>query len=305
MKRRLAWPLAIAFSGFTIASADADEGLPTAALNEEARAQYKLGSEALAERHYAEAALHFETAASRTPHAVSWFMASKAWEQASKPERAADDLARALDMPGLDAPLAEQIKTRLKRVESLVGTVVVTGPAGTRVSIDDGTATPVPARLHGLPGRHVIHVTPSAHAAYQRELLLASATETPLAVTESDDEKGTPEPTLKVVEKVVEVERPAEVRRYVGFGVIGLGVASLAGAAVLGFTTNDARDAYKTSRTQDEYDHVRTLQSATNIMLVTGAVLAAGGVALVLWPSPKSNVTVGAGFGNVVVGGRF
>ncbi len=299
MKRSIACAILVV-SSFA-ANARADD-LPAHELNEEARAQYKLGSDALAEKHFVEAALHFETAASRTPHAVSWFMASKAWESASRPERAADALARALDMPGLDASLAEQIKARLTRMEALVGTVVVTGPSTFRVSLDEGTPVPLPARLHGLPGRHVVHVSPSDRSSYQREILLVSAKPTPLAVTEADDPKS--EPITQVVEKRVEVERPAEVRKYVGFGVLGLGVATLTSAAVLGFSTIDARDAYRSTRNQADFDHVRSLQTATNITWIAGAVLVAGGAALVLWPT-GSRTTVSAGLGSVVVGGRF
>lgn len=300
MKRSIAIAILVV-SSFT-ASARADE-LPTHELNEEARAQYKLGSDALADKRFVEAALHFESAASRTPHAGSWFMASKAWESASRPERAADALSRALDMPGLDTSLAEQIKGRLARMETLVGTVVVTGPATCRVSLDEGSPVPLPARLHGLPGRHVVHVTPSERTGYQREVLLSSSKPTPLVVTDTDDDHKT-EPIVQVVEKRVEVERPAEVRRYVGFGVLGLGVASLTSAAVLGFSTIDARDAYRSTRSQADYDHVRSLQTATNITWIAGAALVAGGAALVLWPT-GSRTTVSAGLGNVVVGGRF
>lgn len=294
---------AFALAVFLVSSSARADDLPAHELNEEARAQYKAGTDALADKRFVEAALHFETAASRTPHAVSWFMAAKAWDQASRPERAADDLSRALDMPGLDASLSEQIRSRLKRTESLVGTVVVTGKSGYRVSLDQGAPVPVPARLHGLPGRHVVHVTPSDHAGYQREVLLTSAQETPFVATEGEEEKK-PEPTVQVVEKRIEVEKPGEVRRYVGFGVIGLGVASLASAAVLGISTLDGRDAYRETRTQADYDHVKSLQTWTNVAWISGAVLVAGGAALVLWPT-SSTTQVSAGLGHIRVEGRF
>ena len=314
MTRRL--PLFLFLSCLSLVAAPlpahADPPFPATELNAEARKQYKLGTDALAAQRYVEAALHFETATSKNPHAVSWYMAATAWEKASRLERAADALARALDVPGLSPDLGEKIKNQLRSLEGSLGTVIVGGAASYRASLDGGTAVAPPARLHGLPGTHVVTIIPPDHAPYRREMMLSTGTTSSVTLGEGDEETVAPppppqpEPAKPVIKYVTrEVPRPAETRRYVGFGVAGLGVASLAASAILGVSTLDGRDAYRTSRTQDAYDHVRMLQTWTNVTLVAGAVLAVGGVALVLWPAKDRRPAVAATVNGMLVQGAF
>jgi len=323
MTRRL--PLLLLLSGLSLCAvprpAHAEPPLPATELNAEARKQYKQGSDALAAQRYVEAALHFETATSKNPHAVSWYMAATAWEKASRLERAADALARALDVPGLSPELGEKIKNQLRNLEGSLGTVLVGGAPSYRASLDGGTAVAPPARLHGLPGTHVITIIPPDHAPYRRELMLTTGTTSTVLLGEGDEENApaptpvaveVPKPVIRYVTR--EVPRPAETRRYVGFGVTGLGVASLAASALLGASTLDGRDAYRSARTQDAYDHVRMLQTWTNVTLVAGAVLVAGGVALILWPAnrrpgssayPIASLDVAPAANGILVRGSF
>ncbi|MBS2017621.1 MAG: hypothetical protein JST00_32380 [Deltaproteobacteria bacterium] len=289
MNRRAlaALALALATLGAAPRAAAQPSPMPASELNAEARAHYKQGTEALNAGRFAEAALHFETASSKTPHAVSWFMAAEAWERASRPERAADALARALDVPGLSAELGEKIRGRLASLEATIGTVVLGGASSYRASIDGATAVAPPARLHGLPGTHVVTIIPPDRARSRREVVLTAGARVTLTLGEGEEEEKTPAPPPKVEVRYVEreVERPAEVRRYVGFGVIGLGAAALAGSAILGASALDAKDAYASARTQESYDHVRSVQAWSNVTLVAGLAMLAGGVALVVWPS--------------------
>lgn len=291
---------------FATSSASADP-LPTTELNAEARAHYKQGTEALAAQRYVEAALHFETATSKNPHAVSWYMAAEAWERASRPERAADALARSLDVPGLNAELHDKIKARLKTLEASLGTLVLGGPTSYRASIDGGSAVPPPARLHGLPGTHVITVVPPDKAPYRREVALTAGGQHAMTLGEGEEEEKpaapAPKPEVRIVEK--EVQRPGELRRYVGFGMIGLGAASLVGAAILGASALDAKDAYDAGRTQAAYDHVRTVQAWSNVTLVAGLLFAAGGITLVVWPSESPKASVAATPNGAVLRGAF
>jgi len=287
------------------------DALPTTELNAEARTQYKLGTEALGGGRYVEAALHFETATSRTPHAVSWYMAAEAWERSSHPERAADALSRALDVPGLSPELGEKVRARLKLLEASLGTVVFGGQTSFRASLDGSTAVGPPARVHGLPGTHVLSIIPPDRAPFRREVTLLAGTEASIMLGDDDEESKPPvrvEPKIEI--RVVErdVPRPAEPRKYLGFGALGLGVASLGAAVVLGVSALDARDAYNTSRTQDAYDHVRSVQAWSNVALVTGIVLVAGGITLVLWPTDKPTAptaAISAGPSGATFGGTF
>ena len=239
-------------------------------------------------------------------------MAATAWEKASRVERAADALARALEVPGLSPELGDRIRNQLRNLEGSIGTVLVGGAASYRASLDGGTAVAPPARLHGLPGTHVITIIPPDHAPYRRELMLTSGATSTVVLGEGDEETGpvpppavveAPKPVIRYVTR--EVPRPAETRRYVGFGIAGLGVASLAASAILGASTLDGRDAYRGSRTEDAYDHVRMLQTWTNVTLIAGAVFVAGGAALVLWPAKDRRPAVAATANGMLVRGAF
>lgn len=288
---RLVVATALALTVASPARADTPTPMPNTELNAEARAQYKQGTEALAANRFVEAALHFETATSRNPHAVSWYMAAEAWERASRPERAADALARSLDVPGLNAELSEKIRARLKALEASLGTVVLGGATSYRASIDGATAVAPPARVHGLPGTHVITIVPPDRAPYRREVVLTPGARIAMALGEGEEEEAKtptePKVDVRIVER--EVTAPGEGRKYVGFGVIGLGAASLVSAAILGASALGAKDAYESSRTQESYDHVRSVQAASNVTLIAGLVMVAGGITLVLWPSGEKS----------------
>jgi hypothetical protein len=97
--------------------------------------------------------------------------------------------------------------------------------------------------------------------------------------------------------------------KVIGVGVAGVGVATLIGSIILGLNAKDAESAYHDAPTRPAFDHASSLQTWTNISIVAGAVLVAGGVALVAVPiggdrnerSMHAGITPG-GFG---VGGKF
>src|SRR5438552_1526024 len=128
----LALALALVASGpaAALAADDEPQGDPA-----EARQQYNAGTQAFAAKRYLEAALHFEAAAAHRPHPIALYTAALAWEQAGKPDRAADDFGRALEAPGLGAKEKENAKERLAALERTLGTVVVAGPDGHRVAV--------------------------------------------------------------------------------------------------------------------------------------------------------------------------
>src|SRR5215468_11655665 len=68
----------------------------------EARRQYDMATAAFEARRYADAAAGYDAAVALRPNAVTLFIAAVSWDEAKRPERAADDYARALSVPGLD-----------------------------------------------------------------------------------------------------------------------------------------------------------------------------------------------------------
>lgn len=265
------------------------EDVPTADSAAEARAQYQMGTQAFHQKKYTEAAAHFESAAAYRPHAVTLYTAGMAWDLASRMERAADAYSRALEVPGLDPKQTSSAKERIAILEKTLGTLTITGPEGWKVQLGSFTEVPLPARLHGAAGMHVLSVRAPGRPIERRDVTLEVGKVVPLEL--KDEPKAAPKedaPAAAAPAPVV-IQAPAApsfwiTRRVIGASVVGVSVAALAATAVLGLSANSARDAYVAGPTREGFDHASSLETWTNVMLVSGVVLAAGGVALVVWP---------------------
>lgn len=267
-----------------------------------ARQKYNAGSAAFTAGKYEDAAASFEAAGGAVPSAVAFCNAARAWEKAVKPVRAADAYARCLVSPKLSKDQESDAKEKLALLEVLLGKVEVAAPQGYRARLDDHTDFLAPATLYGTPGQHTLTVT-SPDKTEARDVTLEQGK--PAIVEIQPPPPPMPETKPPPVE-----ERPAppapppppppppppslDARRAVGFGVLGLGVATLGAGAVLGLQANDAGDAYNARPSQEALDHANGLQTWTNVALVAGGVLTAGGLALVLWPSPKQEAHAGS-----------
>jgi hypothetical protein len=311
--RLLAVALVLAGTSLVPLAAHAQDA-PAGDAATEARQQYKQGTDAFQQKRYQEAALHFEAAASFRTSSVALYTAGLAWDLASKPERAADAYTRALDVGGLDPKQTGSAKDRVAQLEKTLGTVVVTAPEGWRVQLDTFTEVPVPARLHAGQGVHGVSVRAPGKPIERRDVSLEAGK---VANLELKDEpkvtaKVEPEPTktAPVAEQPIAPPPRADywiTRRVAGVGVAGVGIAALGGAIVLGINANSAKDAYDAGPTRASFDHASSLQTWTNVALVSGVVLVAGGVALVVWPDKdgEGRVHVGAAPGGAVVTGKF
>jgi tetratricopeptide (TPR) repeat protein len=276
-------------------SAPGDEAASNVDPAQEAKQQYAAGAEAYAAKRFVEAALHFEAAASHRPHAAALYNAALAWEQSNRPERAADAFSRALDVPGLSAAQAQNARARIAVLEKTMGTLDVVAPDGWRVQLDANTEVPTPGRVHAAPGVHQLTILAPDTPIRHRDVTLELGKTSRLDLSAEPPPAPTPPPAPKVEAPPPPPPPPAppppeewwNARRGIGVGVVGLGVATLAGALILGLNANDARDAYNAAPSQSGYDHASSLQTWTNVTLLSGVVLAAGGAALVLWPTPK------------------
>jgi hypothetical protein len=304
--------------GTVVGSAHAEDP-PAADSAAEARQQYGLGTQAFAQKRYSEAALHFEAAAAFKANAVALYTAALAWDLASRPERAADAYSRSLDVSGLDAKQTTIAKDRVAALERGLGTVVVTAPEGWKVQLDTLTEVRAPARLHASPGVHTLTARGQNKPIERRDVTLEPGKVTSLEV------KDEPKPPPKVEpEPVREKEKPAPppppptvpprlrepfwtTFRVIGVGVAGVGVAALGAGAILGTSANGAKDAYDAGPTRAAFDHASSLETWTNVALISGAILVAGGVALVVVPigEKDNSVRVGAAPGGVSLGGTF
>jgi hypothetical protein len=300
----------ILFAGTAHAADDADPAV------QQARKEYAAGKEAYASKRYAEAAQHFEAAASSRPHAVTLYTAALAWDAAGKPERAADAFSRSLDVPGLDPKQMENAKARLAALEPTLGTLAVKGPDGTKVQLEGLTETTTPAKLHAPPGTHILMARlPGDKPVVRKEVQLEAGQVTPFEL--KDD---SPPPTTAPKETPKEEPKqnkepppqhtaaaPFPMRRAIGIGVAGLGVGMLVGGTVLGVSALSAKDAYNAGPTREAFDHANSLATWTTVALIAGGVLTAGGVALAIIPEkeepPKNKMTFSISpFGALVTG---
>ena len=300
--------------------ASADEG--DAATS--ARNAYNAGTKAFADQRYGEAAIAFETAAAEKPNAIALFTAALSWDKTNAPERAADDYARALALPGLPPDKIAQAKERLASLESMLGAVALSGPDGTRVQLDANTDRPVPATLHGAAGVHTLMVRSPSGSIERRQVVVERSKTEPLDLaTAPPATPSTPAPSATPAQPPPS-ETPPEAtpppaprsdwKKPVGLTLMGVGGATLLAGVVLGLEAEDAKNAYDAAPVQATYDHASSLQTWTTVAFVAGGVLAAGGIALFLWPShaqptEPSTTTTGVeivpGLGGAAIRGAF
>jgi hypothetical protein len=291
----------------------------------EARRQYNLGKTAYEAGRYSDGALAWEAAAAIKPHAATLFSAALAWEKANQPERAADDFVRALGVPGLNAQQTATAKERVAQLEATLGSLEATGPAGWRVQLDTLSEVPVPARLHAAPGSHALAShAPGGPPAPSRDVTLEAGKTLTVDVTPVPPKPPVapappPPPEPPSPPAVVEHAAPpppaaTPVRRFVGFGLLGVGVATAGAGIVLGIEALSARDAYNAGPTQASFDHAQSLATWTDIALIAGGVIAVGGGVLAFLPSasatpaagpPPVGITVAPTLGGAIVRGTF
>jgi hypothetical protein len=286
----------------------------------EARSQYQKGTQAFQAKRYSEAALHFEAAAAFKANAVALFTAGLAWDNAARPERAADAYARALDVGGLEAKQNNVARDRVAALESTLGTLFVTAPEGWKVQLDTFTEVPTPARLHATPGTHALSVRAPGRPIERRDVTLEGGKTTPLDLRDEAKTSPKPPPTEPDKPKPSEPTKPKDTtapppvvhvdsfwnaRRAIGVGVAGIGLAALGGGAILGINANGARDAYIAAPSQEGFDHASSLETWTNVAFIAGGVLLVGGVVLVVLPDFDGRAQVGIGPNGASLRGTF
>ena len=314
----------LTFTAFT-ASARADDP-PRAQVTDAAtlaRERYAAGQRAFAAGRFFEAALYLEAAANEIAHALTIYAAAQAWESSNQPDRAADDLTRAIGTPGLPARELALAKEKLAQLQSVLGRVDVTPPDDAAgggqprawfVQLDANSEQAAPAQLHATPGMHTLSIRSTGRPLERRSIVLAlgqvQKVQLSAAAPEGDGPKAdTRPPPPPVVVPTPTTPTGVEVRRTIGLVTIGFGAAVLTSGAILGLQALDARDAYNATPSRGGFDHADSLQNWTNIAFVTGGILAAGGLALVLWPhksaTAETGISVSPSLGGAMLRGAF
>jgi hypothetical protein len=312
MKRHV-WTLVAGLALLTPSAAEAQDP-PAVDSAAEARQQYTQGTQAFQAKRYEEAALHFEAAASFRTNAVALYTAALAWDLATRPERAADAYGRALAVGGLEPKQGNLAKDRVAQLEKTLGTVVVTAPEGWRVQLDTFTEVLTPARLHGATGVRSLSIRAPGKPIERRDVNLEASKISNLEL--KDEPKAVPKPDPEPVKPPPVVVAPVPprqetywiTRRVIGVGVAGVGLAALGSGIILGLQANSAKDAYNAGPTRESFDHASSLQTWTNVSLIAGGVLIAGGIALVVIPDKdegQGRMRASLTPGGAVVSGTF
>jgi hypothetical protein len=244
-----------------------------------ARSRYEAGTQAFSQGRYVEAALDFEAAAAEKASPIALYTAAMSWERANAPERAADDYRRALSIGGLAAESSAQASQRLAALEAVLGTVVVTAPDGWRAQVDAYTELPLPAMFHAAAGVHTLTFRPVGRPIGRLPVVVQAGASTRVDLPRVEAQ---PAPTVEAPPP----RRSGDARPTIGFIALGAGGAALLSGALLGVESLDARNAYDAGPTSAAYATARNLQLWTNVALIAGGTLLAGGLVLVLWPSP-------------------
>jgi hypothetical protein len=251
-----------------------------------ARALYDTGTQAFARGRYLEAALDFEVAATFKRSAIALYTAALSWERANSPERAADDYARAVVVGDLPPDTATAASLRLTQLRKVLGVVAVTAPADWRVQLDDHGEVEPPATLHGAAGVHTITARAPGQPLQRVSVVLrAGEIAAPLALPSTS---AAPAP-----DGSTRSGPPA--RQLAGSVAMGAGFSALLAGTLLGLEALDARNAYDASPSHATFEHANSLSLWTDVALASGGVLLAGGLVLVLWPSPRTVSTTTRG----------
>ena len=306
---------------FVLAAAPASHAAGDA---NEAKRRFGEGSKALEAGRFREAALHFEAAARLRPHPIAYYTAAVAWDKAEDPVRAADDFARALDMTGLPAKEQKNAEERLTSLEESLGTAHITGPSSVTVQFEGSTEATPPVRLHGTPGARRLVIVRDEKIE-RRDVILKVGQTVEVDVTQQEAapppptasaSAPPPPPTTSAPPEEPAAPSSSNTRKYIGYGLTGLGVVSAGVAIGLGFKTLSARDDYEANPTRDGYDSATSSRTWTNVAWASAAVLGGVGVALILWPSGKkpteaekteesASLRLTPALGGVQLGGTF
>lgn len=293
--------LAPSFATRAYAQGSADTSVDAAA---EAKRQFLLGKQAFEAKRYADAAQNFEAAGAYKPHPVTFYTAAVAWELAGRPDRAADAFARAVEpspQGALKDDEGKKARERLSALEGTLGTVTVTAPDGWKVQLDGNTEVGAPARLHGRPGLRTLVYRAPGKAVEKKELTLEGGQKVavslpeppPQIVKEPEPEKTTPKPSTTAPPAAAE-DTVVAVRKSAGLVLAGVGAAGLVSSLIIWGQAQGAKDVYDQAPTQQGLDHGQSLEKWTNITLIGGGILLAGGIALYFVPiGGKAQAKVG------------
>jgi hypothetical protein len=288
-------------SAVRVASADDSKPPPTKEEQAVAGRKFKEGLRAFAKHDYANAAKLFEEAYAIAPHPDAMMNAADARDRAGDLLLSAQNCQRVLaDFPNDKA--AEDARAKLGTLTPKLGRLdVQTKGLATDVTVDGAASHP--GEVFVDPGDHVVEAKIWGELVTRRVNVVAGARENVLL-----------EPPPKEAPKAITPAPPRDEKPlHPAFFFVGLGLTAAAGGVMIwsGVDTNQARDDFDASPTQQGLDDGRSKQLRTNVLIgVTaglGVATGAIGVFATEWggddapgePPSTARLVVGPGFSGV------
>jgi hypothetical protein len=253
----------------------------TADVDEEARAQFDRGMELYDAGHYEEAAIAFERAYELKPSYKILYNWAQAENENGRYALALDAYERYLSEGGadLEPERVEQVRAEIKRLKTLVGTLIVKCPEEGAVVMVDGRRqgqTPIDAPITVKLGEREVVVKLGGKEIH-REVVRVAGGEQVKIVVEAQAEEAALEPVQPVEPDPLQDEGRGRVWTWVALGVAG--AAGIAGGVIGGVSiakrkefidecgNHTCDDSY-----EDDRDQVKTLSLTADILYgVAGA----------------------------------
>ncbi|MCP4677283.1 MAG: tetratricopeptide repeat protein [Deltaproteobacteria bacterium] len=282
--------------------------------NEEAKAAFNEGLELFRAEKYIDAALSFRRAYKIKPNWKILYNVGQSYAASKHHGLALEAFDRYMSEGGDDVPEMRQkeVVAELARLRNIVGSLEVEAPKNSMVLVDDMERgrTPLPGALKIAAGvNHTVLIEYMGDVILSKVVRVSSGDTTVVSVSapdgsdtvtavvpidlppeildEKEEEKSEPTaPQASTVEK----EKPSPLKT-VGWVLVGVGAAALAGGAVTGIMTTvkagDLKDQCPDQNCPDEgdkelRDSVDTLALTTDILLPVGGAIAVTGAVLLI-----------------------
>jgi hypothetical protein len=299
-------------------------GAPLAAaadVEEDARAQFDRGMELYDAAQYEEAAIAFERAYELKPSFKILYNWAQAENECGKYARALDAYQRYLREGGddLDPERVEQVRAEIKRLESLVGTLLIKCPVGGATVLVDGVrvgTAPVEAPITVRLGEREVTVKHEGREIHREVVRIAGGEQVKVVV----EAVPAPQPAVEPAPApapVTEDDGPKRVWTWVALGIGG--AAGIAGGIVGGLSlkrTDDfigeCGDHTCPPSEADERDSIKTMSLTADILYgVAAAGIITGVILFFVEPDDEGDVDVAVapsappGGAGLAVSGRF
>lgn len=277
-RARKSWPFVWAFVALVAVVPRPGAAQPV----EQARQYEEQARAAYDAEDYERAAGLFARAYGLVPNALTKYNEARAWSAAGRLGAEADAHAAALALGTLDAAFADFSRRRMAELDASLGAVVLTEPAGAKVSVAHANGRMAPCRIHLAAGRYNVRIeTPNGGRKTLGVEVVAGRT---VQLYLPPEEQPSPATPALGPSSAPDEEGGGGAQSIAGW--IGLGTGGALGivAVVLGVQTLGAVDDFEATNNTDAAlrDEAVSLRTWTNVTTIAAALVGGTGIVLLL-----------------------